>query len=108
MLRFHLDEMVPSAVAAGLRRRGMDVTTTVEAGLRKSPDLDQLEYATREGRVLVTHDPDLLRLHAEGREHAGIAFCHQTARTIGEMITSLALMDECLNPEEMHNRVEFI
>ena len=33
-MRFHLDEHVPHAIAEGLRRRGIDVTTTVEAGLR--------------------------------------------------------------------------
>ena len=34
MLSFHLDEHMHPAIAAGLRRRGIDVTTTFEAGLR--------------------------------------------------------------------------
>jgi hypothetical protein len=38
MLRFHLDESVASAVAAGLRRRGIDVTTATDAGLRQAND----------------------------------------------------------------------
>ena len=37
-MRFHLDEHVPHAIAEGLRRRGIDVTTTVEAGLRGTSD----------------------------------------------------------------------
>ena len=32
-IRFHLDENVPLAVAEGLRRRGVGVTTTSQAGL---------------------------------------------------------------------------
>src|SRR5205809_5854404 len=32
-MRFHLDEHLPHAIAEGLRRHGIDVTTTVEAGL---------------------------------------------------------------------------
>lgn len=32
-IRFHLDENCSHAIAAGLRRRGIDVTTTPEAGL---------------------------------------------------------------------------
>jgi Domain of unknown function (DUF5615) len=32
-IRFHLDENVSNAVAEGLRRRGIDVTTTSEQGL---------------------------------------------------------------------------
>lgn len=32
-IRFHLDENCPRALADGLRRRDIDVTTTPEAGL---------------------------------------------------------------------------
>lgn len=32
-VRFHLDENVSNAVAEGLRRRGVDVTTTPEEAL---------------------------------------------------------------------------
>jgi hypothetical protein len=32
-IRFHLDENVDRAIALGLRRRAIDVTTTKDAGL---------------------------------------------------------------------------
>ena len=35
MIRFHLDEHVPTAVALGLRRRGIDVTTPADADTRR-------------------------------------------------------------------------
>ncbi|MCU0983293.1 MAG: DUF5615 family PIN-like protein [Pirellulaceae bacterium] len=47
------------AIAAGLRRRGVDVTTTVEEGLAGASDLEQLTYAAGRERVLVTRDTDL-------------------------------------------------
>jgi hypothetical protein len=41
-IRFHLDERVDVAIARALRRHGVDVTTTVEAGLRTASDEEQL------------------------------------------------------------------
>ena len=55
-IRFHLDENVNPVIAIALRRYGVDVTTTVEANLRTSSDEEQLTYARRENRVIVTHD----------------------------------------------------
>ena len=43
-IRFHLDENVKSAVARELRRRGIDVTTTIEAGLLAQSDESQLIF----------------------------------------------------------------
>ena len=91
MLRFHLDENVDLAVSAGLRSRGMDVTTTEAAGLLGATDEAQLAFALRETRVIVTHDDDLLMLHSQGTPHAGIAFNTLRTRTIGQMIQKLGV-----------------
>jgi predicted nuclease of predicted toxin-antitoxin system len=56
-MRFHLDEHVAHAIAAGLGRRGIDVTTTTDASLLLAPDEDHLAFAKRDGRVVVTNDP---------------------------------------------------
>lgn len=95
-------------VARGLRSHGIDVTTTVEAGLRTSSDEAQLAFAASEGRVLVTHDAGFLRMAGAGVQHAGIAYCHRTARTAGEMIRTLILMHELLTADEVIDRVEFL
>jgi hypothetical protein len=58
-----LDEHVPRAIADGLRRRGIDASTTVEAGLRSAMNEAHLAYARTQGRVMVTCDR-LGRLHA--------------------------------------------
>jgi predicted nuclease of predicted toxin-antitoxin system len=61
-IRYHLDENIHGGVGRGLARRGMDVTTTHDARLLGSTDETQLEFASSEARVLVTHDPDLLSI----------------------------------------------
>jgi predicted nuclease of predicted toxin-antitoxin system len=88
--------------------RAIDVTTSSDAGLIGAADEYQLAFALREQRVIVTHDRDLLRLHSIGVEHAGIAYCHLEARTIGEMIRHLCLMHDCLSEDEMRGKVEHL
>ena len=107
-IRFHLDEHIPVSIAAGLRRRGIDVTTSVESGLLGADDAAQLSFAASSGRVLVTHDADFLGLHADGITHAGIAYCQQGTVRIGEMLRYLVLIYDLLSPDEMAGRVEFL
>jgi hypothetical protein len=107
-IRFHLDEHISAHVAAGLRRRNIDVTTTAEAGLIGATDIVQLEFARSTGCVLVTHDDDFLRLHAQGVAHAGLAYCQQGSSTVGEMLRGLILIHDFLNPAEMAGKVEFL
>ena len=107
-IRFHLDENVDPVVATALRRYGIDVTTTVEAGLRTASDNEQLAYIQQEERVIVTHDDDFLRIASKQFEHPGVAYCHKEARSIGEMIRSLRLIYEVLTPQEMRGHVEYL
>ncbi|HEX3601796.1 MAG TPA: DUF5615 family PIN-like protein [Lacipirellulaceae bacterium] len=107
-VRYHLDENVDPAVAEGLRRRGVDVTTTQAVDLMRASDDKQLEYALAEGRTLVTHDEDFLAMAKEGIQNAGIAYCHPQSRTIGQMIAALLLIRDCLTPSDMMNHIEFL
>ena len=107
-LRFHLDEHVAAAIAAGLRRRGIDVTTAADAGLLGSNDYDHVAFALPQGRVIYTNDEDFLVLHDQGTPHAGIVYCHQQRRSIGDVIRALTLLWEVLESEDMRNHVEFI
>jgi predicted nuclease of predicted toxin-antitoxin system len=107
VIRFHLDQHVPNAIARGLRRRGIDVTTTAEAGLQDSGDDAQLAYQLKTRRVILTHDDDFLRIHSSGKAHPGIIYSRQGARSIGEIIRFMQLVNDCLEPEDMQNRVEY-
>lgn len=59
-------------IAKELRRRGINVTTTVETKLRSKSDQLQLAFATKEQRVLVTYDDDFLKLASINSNHSGI------------------------------------
>jgi predicted nuclease of predicted toxin-antitoxin system len=106
-LRFHLDEHVNPRIAQGLRRRGIDVTTTNDAGLRMTDDDAQLTYVRTTERVLVTCDAGFVARHTAGENHYGIIFYNSQSRSVGEMIAYLALMVEVMDPEEMRNRLEY-
>ncbi|MGE0132105.1 MAG: DUF5615 family PIN-like protein [Blastocatellales bacterium] len=103
-----MDENVNPVVAAALRRRGIDVTTTIEMGLRTASDDEQLEFIRSEGRVLVTHDTDFLRIASQTVDHPGIAFSHKDTVSTGQIIRSLALIYEIPGPDEMAGQVEFL
>jgi hypothetical protein len=97
-----MDEHVPTAVAKGLRRRGVDVVTTQDAGMLGADDDTQLIFATSQSRVIFTQDDDFLRLAA-----AGIAYAPQ-GTPIGAMVRGLMEISTLLNAEDIVNRVEFV
>ena len=107
-IRFHLDEHVAHAVADGLRRLGIDVTTSTDAGLLGAADADHVAYGLAQVRVNFTEDDDFLVLAAAGIEHSGFAYFHQNSRSIGEIIRGLELIWEVYEPDEMRNHVEFL
>lgn len=107
-IRFHLDENCSQAIAEGLRRRGVDVTTTPEVGLLGALDEEQVAYCRAEGRVIFSYDEDMLRLAAAGVEHAGVAFCQQRKRGIGDIVRALVLLWERLEPDEMVGQVKYL
>ena len=107
-IHFHLDEQVKSVIARELRRRGIDVTTTVEAGLRTQSDEVQLDFICQEQRVLFTQDDDFLRIASRTNNHPGIVYCKQGTRSTGQIVESLVLIYEVYTPAEMVGRVEYL
>jgi hypothetical protein len=107
-IRFFFDQHIPSAVARGLRRRGVDVLTAQEVSRCGLPDPDQLQFATAEQRVVMTFDPDYLALHTNGVAHAGIAWCPATKYPIGQLIQLLFLLHGVTDRDAMRNCVEYL
>lgn len=106
-IKYFTDEHVPNAVAKGLRTRGVDVTTAAEGGVLGAADPAVLTHARTEGRVVMTYDPDFLRLHATGMPHAGIVF-GTPDMPIGVVIGGALLIAEILDADDMINHVEFL
>jgi len=106
-IKFYVDEHVAMAVVKGLRQRGADVLTVLEAGLRGASDEEHLARAQTGGCVLFTQDDDFLRLHAAGMRHAGIAYAPQ-GTSIGDIIRGLMLIHQLLDMKDMKEHVEYL
>lgn len=75
-LKFYTDKHIARAVADQLRAKGVDVIRCEEVGMAEAADEAHLEFATGEGRILISQDADFAALHIQwqqtGRKHAGI------------------------------------
>lgn len=107
MIRFHLDQHISSAIALGLRARGVDVTTTADARLQDADDAEQIAFALGEGRVIFTHDDDFTVMHQQGIRHAGIVYSKMGKHGIGAAIRFLELMSQCLELDDMVDQIEY-
>lgn len=110
-IRFFTDEDIYGSVAPRLREFGFEAVSTPEADRLGKADEAQLEWATQEGRVLLTFNvADFARLHDEwlshSRHHAGIIVSSQ--RPIGDMLRRIFALSSSLGTEEMRDRLEFL
>jgi predicted nuclease of predicted toxin-antitoxin system len=107
-----LDHNVRSAVAAGLRQRGVDVVTAFEDGSAELADESLLDRAKQLERVLFTHDDDFLAIAngwiAGKRPFAGIVYAHQCRLTVYQLIVELDMIAKVADLSDMQNRVEFL
>ena len=112
MVPLYIDHNVPSPIASGLRKRGVDVITCLDDGTTTLDDELLLDRATSLGRVLFTEDEDLLAIaqqrQQDGQEFAGIVYAHQLALPVGKGIRDLELLAKVFEPEDMRNRVEYL
>ena len=102
------DEHIPYPVIEGLRRRGIDVKTVQQLGMRGELDQVIIQTARGQGRVIYTNDVDFLRHHAMGINHSGIIYHHALDYSLGEAIRRVFLACETLSTEEMMDRVIFL
>ena len=84
-MKVYLDEDLSPEIAELLRRRGMDATSAHNAGNTQLNDRAQLEYATRQGRAVVTANViDFIQLAHEAvatnTQHGGIVLVPSSFR----------------------------
>jgi predicted nuclease of predicted toxin-antitoxin system len=91
-IRFHLDESVNPRIGYALQAMGIDVTISKAVGLRGAADEEQWEYANLNGRVLLTHDDDFLRIASQNPNHSGLIFRKQLGHSLGAIIVECASM----------------
>ena len=113
-IRLYMDEdSMCEALVKALRTRGVDVVTASDERMIHRDDADHLDYATKQGRVLVTRNiQDFYELHTiyltEGKHHAGIILVPQQRYTVGEEMRRLLKIIAAKPAEAMQNHVEFL
>ncbi len=101
LVRFYTDSHIDKAIAAQARQRGVDVIRCQDVGLADASDVEHLEYATAQERLVITADADFPRLHAQwqraNRQHAGIIFLQQARKDdIGAVVDYLEFLDQAI------------
>jgi hypothetical protein len=113
-IRLYIDEdSMRLALVRALQARGVDVTTALAEGMIEKTDLEQLLYATQQGRVLYSFNVgDFFQLHTEfltrGRYHAGIILARQQQYSVGAEMSRLLKLIAANSAEDMQNRIEFL
>jgi predicted nuclease of predicted toxin-antitoxin system len=113
--RLLADENLNGALLRGLRRRhsDLDVVRVQDVGLSGVDDPGVLEWAARQGRIVLTHDVRTMIRYAGERVDAGlmmpglIVIQIQDA-SFSQILENLSLILEVSAPEEWVNRWEFI
>jgi hypothetical protein len=103
---------VPTAVAEGLKRRGVDAISARDAGNLGLTDEQQLIYASENELPLFTHDADFLQLAHHwaiaGLSHWGINYVHQQKLSMGECIRRLKILSDLFDADDLRNHIEFL
>jgi hypothetical protein len=114
MLRFAADENSNNHILHGLRRRNpdLDVVRVQDVGLSGAADGDILDWAGREGRILLTHDlrtivAEAERLLRSGEPVAGVLAVGRKI-AVSAAIEEILLMAECSLQAEWAGTVTYL
>ncbi|HEV2295157.1 MAG TPA: DUF5615 family PIN-like protein [Tepidisphaeraceae bacterium] len=104
-----MDVHVHSAITTELTKRGIDVVRAQDDGAGELDDSELLDRAAALGRVLFSHDADLLREAALQQRNAisfsGVIYAHELKVTIGQCVKGLELICGVYEPAEAANRL---
>jgi predicted nuclease of predicted toxin-antitoxin system len=110
-IELYLDEDLDILVAQLVRSQGFDVLTTDEAGNKGLSDPEQLEFAVRGRRAIVTHNRNdfealIQQYAAAGRQHFGVIIA--VKRTPQELTRRLLAILNNTTADEMIDQVRYI
>ncbi|HET9228609.1 MAG TPA: DUF5615 family PIN-like protein [Thermoanaerobaculia bacterium] len=114
MLRLAADENFNNDIVRGLLRRNADlnIVRIQDAGLSGWDDPTVLEWAAREGRVLLTHDVRTITRYAYERVDGGnrMPGVVEVGRSvsIGVAIEDLLLLAECSTEGEWEGQILYL
>lgn len=90
----------------------LDIVCVQDAGLRAADDPTVLEWAAREGRILLTHDVQTMTRYAyervkQGKATPGIVEVPDTL-PIGRAVDEILLVAECVRAGEWEGQVRYL
>lgn len=114
MLRLAIDEDFNNRILRGLLRRRPDlnIVRVQDAGLSGRRDAEVLEWAAREGRVLLTHDVTTMKRYVDERVAAKLSmpgvFEVGQQTPIAQAIEDILLLAECSLEGEWEGQIRFL
>ncbi len=114
MLRLAADENLNNNIIRGLMRRkpDIDIIRIQDIGLSGADDSNVLDWAAKNGRILLTHDAATITKYAYERILAGLSmpgvFEININASIGKIIEDLLLITEYSIEDEWNNRIEYL
>ena len=114
MIHFLLDENFNGKIVRGLRARqpDVDIIRVQDTELSGADDPAVLEWAAKEGRILLTHDLDTMTKYAneriaQGLPLAGVIFVRDTL-PVAKVIDDLLAILGASKASEWENRTDFL
>ena len=99
MIKFYTDVHIAREAVAQLQNKGVDIIHCGEVDLSDADDLTHLDYATAEGRVMVSCDEGFERYHAQ-RQAAG------EAQSISVIVNEILFLHEAADYEvDLYNQI---
>lgn len=114
MIRFAADENFDNHILRGIRKRdpSINIVRIQDASLRGAKDPVILDWAAREGRILLTHDAATMLRFAYQRVDSGLpmpgVFLVRELDPVGPIIEDLLLLAACSLEGEWEGRVEHL
>jgi hypothetical protein len=113
-MRLAADENFQFQIVRGLRRRSpwLDIVRVQDAGLSGADDPAVLDWAAREGRILLTHDIATISPPAYDRVLAGLpmpgVFKIHPSLPIAQVIEDLLLLIEVSEEDEWEGKILYL
>ena len=114
MIRFLADEDFDNDIIRGLFRRcpEIDLVRVQDVSLSGKNDQVVLEWATKENRVLLTHDVSTMTMHVYARLASGLlspgVFAVSQSLPIGQVLDDIILLWECSLEGEWNGQVRYL
>lgn len=109
--KLYLDENIQGSLPAQLRRHGIDVIATAEAGMLSKSDDEQLAYAATHQRAILTFNVRHFELiHAAylmaGQAHWGVLLSKE--EPVGVLVHRLLRLVNTLSAEDLKNQARWL